>query len=156
LRALLESSTAFVSDYDVEAKHRPRHWRRSLATSTWIVAQDGDHVVGLARSLAAPGDDRARYIECVWVQRRYRHQHVLRKMLEALESRARLEGATHLLLWVLHTNPEAEKAYDRLGFRPSGRWQPLPTPRGPVVEVEMWKALDEESDPLTGGDVPLG
>ena len=38
LRALRESSTAFVSDYEDEAARTEEHWRDSLETSTWVVA----------------------------------------------------------------------------------------------------------------------
>jgi GNAT superfamily N-acetyltransferase len=162
LRALRESSTAFVSDYDIEATRTPRHWRRSLAKSTWVVAEDGDGVIGLARSFRAPEDRRARYIERVWVREDRRHQGVLRAMLTRLEDRARTEKADRLLLWVLHTNPDAEKAYDRLGFHPCEpkREQPVMTPRGPATEIQMWKPLHANAGPLPGlpvaQNVPVG
>ena len=83
-------------------------------------------------------------------------------MLTRLEDRARAEKADRLLLWVLHTNPDAEKAYDRLGFQPCEpkREQPVRTPWGAATEIQMWKPLHDNADPLPGQpiaqDVPVG
>ena len=47
-------------------------------------------------------------------------------MLHALAKMDRRMGVTDLLLWVLEDNHEAQRAYEALGFEPTGERQFLP------------------------------
>jgi ribosomal protein S18 acetylase RimI-like enzyme len=152
LAALRDSPDAFTSHYAHERWWTEKDWRRTLKSSTWIVAQKAGEVIGVARSGRERGIPRARNLESIWVAPTYRHQGLCRDLVLALAERERRMGATHLLLWVLDGNSDALCAYEALGFqmmgepqflRAFGRWeqrlevqisrltQPLPT-AGPL------------------------
>ena len=119
LAALQDSPHAFTSRYAQERRWTEREWRRTLKSSTWIVAQKAGEVAGLARSVRERGIPRARNLESIWVAPIYRHQGVCRDLVLALADRERRMGATRLLLWVLDGNHDALRAYERSA---SGRW----------------------------------
>jgi ribosomal protein S18 acetylase RimI-like enzyme len=52
---------------------------------------------------------------------------VFRSLLCALAEVERRMGVTDLLLWVLEDNHDAQRAYETLGFEPTGQRQFLPT-----------------------------
>jgi ribosomal protein S18 acetylase RimI-like enzyme len=125
LAALQDSPHAFTSRYAQERRWTEREWRRTLKSSTWIVAQKAGEVAGLARSVRERGIPRARNLESIWVAPIYRHQGVCRDLVRALADRDRRMGATRLLLWVLDGNHDALHAYESLGFQPMGEPQYL-------------------------------
>lgn len=137
LAALRDSPAAFLADLAEEDRLSLEHWARSLESSMWVVARLANDVVGLARSVEAPEDPRARYIESVWVHSAHRQHGVASRMVGELGRLARAAGATRLILWVLETNSEARTAYTRLGFV-DGRTQEV---SGGVVERQMSKPL---------------
>jgi ribosomal protein S18 acetylase RimI-like enzyme len=120
LAALQDSPHAFTSHYGHERWWTEKDWRRSLKSSTWMVAQAAGEAAGLARSVREPGIPRARNLESIWVAPSYRHQGVCRDLVRALAKRERRMGATQLLLWVLDGDHDALRAYEALGFRPMG------------------------------------
>jgi ribosomal protein S18 acetylase RimI-like enzyme len=126
LAALRDSPHAFTSRYAYERRWTERDWRRTLNSSTSIVAQQAGEVTGLARSVRERGISRARNLESIWVAPIYRHQGVCRDLVLALAERERRMGATRLLLWVLEGNHDALRAYNALGFQPMGEPQFLP------------------------------
>ena len=121
LAALRDSPHAFTSHYGHERQWAETEWRRTLKSSTWIVAQTAGEVAGLARSVREPRIPKARNLESIWVAPIYRHQGVCRDLVLALADRERRMGATDLLLWVLDGNHDALRAYEALGFQPTGR-----------------------------------
>jgi ribosomal protein S18 acetylase RimI-like enzyme len=123
LAALQDSPHAFTSRYGQERRWVERDWRRTLKSSTWVIAQGAGEVAGLARSVREQGISRARNLESIWVAPIYRHQGVCRELVLALANRERRMGATRLLLWVLDGNHDALDAYQALGFRPTGEPQ---------------------------------
>ncbi len=120
LRALGDAPSAFVTTREAEQFKPFSHWRGLATGATWVVASHGEQTVGIA-SLVQPdptAPSNCRFIESVWVEPLHRWRGVLRQMLEHLEVRARMEGATELRLWVLDTNESAGRAYVKLGFSP--------------------------------------
>jgi GNAT superfamily N-acetyltransferase len=61
-------------------------------------------------------------------------------LVEAVTGWARTRGAAALCLWVVTTNRRAIALYERCGFRPTGRRQPLDhTPA--LTEIQMIREL---------------
>jgi ribosomal protein S18 acetylase RimI-like enzyme len=126
LEALLDSPQAFTSSYRQEARWSEAEWRRMSNAAQWIVAHEAGKVIGLAKSVRAPDKPTMRHVESVWVAPTYRRRGVLRTLLQALVEIERRMGVTDLMLWVLEDNYNAQRAYEALGFVPTGERQFLP------------------------------
>jgi len=127
LQALLDSPHAFTSSYADESKWEESDWRGTFAAATWIVASETECVVGLVRSIGEPQLVSARHVESIWVAPTHRRHGVFRHLLHALASVERRMGVRDLLLWVLEDNCDAQRAYQALGFEPTGERQFLST-----------------------------
>lgn len=101
-------------------------WRRVFDAATWVLAHEAERAIGLARSVREPGRPSARYVESAWVAPTHRRHGVFRALLHALAETGRRVGVTDLLLWVLEDNHDAQRAYEALGFEPTGERQFLP------------------------------
>jgi L-amino acid N-acyltransferase YncA len=121
LAALHDSPHAFTSSYARESAWRDLKWQRSLKTSIWVVARDGQDVIGLAKSVKARWRPASRYVESVWVAPTHRRRGVLGALLYKLAETCRPMGVTELLLWVLMDNHAAYDAYRALRFVPIGK-----------------------------------
>jgi ribosomal protein S18 acetylase RimI-like enzyme len=126
LGALRDSPHAFMSCYDHEWRLGELEWRRMFDASTWIVARETEDVVGLARSVSEPSRPRVRHLESIWVAPANRRRGVFRALLNGLVEIERRQGVTQLMLWVLEDNQDAQRAYETLGFVPTGERQFLP------------------------------
>jgi ribosomal protein S18 acetylase RimI-like enzyme len=127
LAALLDSPYAVTSTYAHESRWQEREWQRLLDAATWIVARERDEVVGLVKSLTEPAHPTTRYVESAWVAPTHRRLGVLRALLRALVEIDGPIGVTDLMLWVLEENHDAQRAYEALGFEPTGDRQFLPS-----------------------------
>jgi GNAT superfamily N-acetyltransferase len=116
LAALQDSPHAFTSSYARESKWEDLKWQRSLTTSTWLVARDGQDVIGLAKSVKVRWQPASRYVESVWVAPTHRRRGVLGALLYKLAETCRPIGVTELRLWVLVDNRAAINAYLALRF----------------------------------------
>jgi ribosomal protein S18 acetylase RimI-like enzyme len=126
LEALLDSPHSFVSSYAHESVWGEQEWLPLFDAARWIVAREDERVIGLVRSVGEPESPSARHLESIWVAPTHRRRGVLRHLLLALAQMERRMGVTHLLLWVLEDNDEAQLAYEALGFKPTGERQFLP------------------------------
>jgi ribosomal protein S18 acetylase RimI-like enzyme len=126
LQALLDSPQAFTSSYARELAWTEPDWRRMVHNANWIIARESEKVIGLGKSVGEPGRRAARYVESVWVAPTHRRRGVFRCLLHALAEIERQVGVTDLLLWVLEDNYDAQRAYQALGFEPTGERQYLP------------------------------
>jgi ribosomal protein S18 acetylase RimI-like enzyme len=126
LNALRDSPHAFLSHYEHESGLSELEWRRLFNAASWIVAQEAENVVGLAGSLAEPAMPWIRHVESIWVAPTHRRRGIFRALLSALAEVERSRGVTDLLLWVLEDNHDAQRAYETLGFEPTGERQYLP------------------------------
>lgn len=82
-------------------------------TRAYVVATDGEDVVGYAGVFCLPPDAD---IQTVGVDARAQGRGVARRMLEQLLAGVDAQGATHTLLEVRAGNDPAIALYDRLGF----------------------------------------
>ncbi|GAA3145476.1 putative GNAT family acetyltransferase [Kribbella aluminosa] len=124
LRALKDSPTAYIADYEEEVTVGEDRWRERFTRMHWVVARDTAWIVGMASSVRVAGrPPYERHIESVWVDPRYRRNGVLRFILAQLA--AAEPAVTEWRVWVLDTNTVARQVYDRLGFSPTGERQLL-------------------------------
>lgn len=124
LRALKDSPSAYISEYEDEVAVGEEGWRERFTRMQWIVARHQARVIGLASSVRV--DSRPpyeRHIESVWVDPRHRRTGVLRSIFGRLTDVE--PDVSEWRVWVLDTNTVAQEVYDRLGFSPTGEWQPL-------------------------------
>jgi ribosomal protein S18 acetylase RimI-like enzyme len=129
LEALRESPHAFTSSHAHEWGWEEAQWQRMFDSASWIIAREAENVIGLARSVGESERPSARHVESIWVAPTHRRRGVLRDLLRALAELERQIGVTDLLLWVLEDNHVAQRAYDALGFKPTGERQFLSTVR---------------------------
>ena len=129
LQALLDSPHAFMSSYAHESGWGPARWLRAFDTATWIVAHDGENLIGLASSVREPelchatrrvrlGDTEASPTRCVPRS----HSRASRDRTSDRCDRAAALGA--------RGQSRRLASYEALGFEPTGERQFLP-PFGP-------------------------
>ena len=123
LRALKDSPSAYLADYEDEVTVGEDGWRERFTRMRWVVARDKGRIIGMARRPFDPRKLDWRHIESVWVDRRYRRNGVLRAILGQLA--ADEPTVSEWRVWVLDTNAIARQVYDRLGFSPTGERQLL-------------------------------
>lgn len=124
LRALKDSPTAYLADYEIEVTVGEDGWRERFTRMHWVVARDAERVIGMASSVRVAGrPPDERHVESVWVDPRYRRTGVLRALLGQLA--AEQPAVSEWRVWVLDTNTLAFEVYARLGFRPTGERQLL-------------------------------
>lgn len=124
LRALKDSPAAYMSTYDEVAAWTEERWRHSFVTAVWVVIRSERRIIAVASSLRATGGPLSeRYIESVWVEPGHRRSGVLREILRHLAERE--PEVEDWFLWVLDGNADARAVYERLGFAPTGKTQPL-------------------------------
>jgi GNAT superfamily N-acetyltransferase len=123
LAALRDSPHAFLSSHTRESDWGEAEWRCMFDAARWIVAREAGKVIGLARSVAEPWRPWARHLESIWVAPTHRRCGVFRGLLSSLAETERGTGVTDLLLWVLEDNHDAQRAYEALGFEPTGEQQ---------------------------------
>jgi ribosomal protein S18 acetylase RimI-like enzyme len=123
LGALLDSPRAFTSSYAREYEWGEVEWRRVFDTATCVVAREAEKVIGLAKSVAGPWSPRTRHLESIWVAPTHRRRGVCRALLRNLAEIDQRIGVTDLMLWVLEDNYSAQRAYEALGFMPTGERQ---------------------------------
>ncbi len=103
-----------VFDGDVWTAHH--FWSELGQTSTrhYLVAREGDRVVGYAGLCAYP--DEA-FVQTMAVAPDHRGQGLGALMLEGLLAEAERRGLRTVLLEVRADNPQAQRLYERHGFR---------------------------------------
>ncbi|HLH45775.1 MAG TPA: GNAT family N-acetyltransferase [Acidimicrobiales bacterium] len=127
LRALADTPSAFASTLAREQALTDDDWRRRLGNGIWLLAWDGDEPVGIVSAFAEPGRPAERHLVSMWVAPSHRGLGVADHLVEAVVRWAREERAEALVLWVADGNDRARAFYDRVGFSPTGRRQPLPS-----------------------------
>jgi ribosomal protein S18 acetylase RimI-like enzyme len=129
LRASISTSPgAFlmtIEDLDDKDKEVD-YWESQIFSSTWVVIQRGDEVVGLAVARWPDAKvDRgvdpaaARFIESVWIAPEFRRKRLAERLVKFLfeVECAQSPGVSQFLLWVFEKNHKAIRLYERMGFR---------------------------------------
>ena len=126
LEALSESPNAFTSSHIRERAWLEPEWRRLFESATWVIAREAENLIGLAKSVHEPRRPRARHLESIWVAPTHRRRGVFRALVHHIAEIDHEMGVTDLMLWVLEDNCNAQRAYEALGFEPTGERQFLP------------------------------
>jgi ribosomal protein S18 acetylase RimI-like enzyme len=126
LEALCDSPHAFTSSYVQELGWDEPEWLRLFEAARWVIAHEAEKVIALARSVRETERPATRHVESIWVAPTHRRRGVFRTLLRAVAEIERQVEVTDLLLWVLEDNHDAQRAYDAVGFEPTGERQFLP------------------------------
>jgi len=128
LRALADAPDAFGSRYEDELGSGEAEWRAWItgwegARNAMVVAEAGQDWVGIAVG-SRSGEEPDAHLYSMWVDSAWRRRGLGARLVEEVVSWARSWGARAVELGVTHSN-EAERFYERLGFRPTGESGPL-------------------------------
>jgi ribosomal protein S18 acetylase RimI-like enzyme len=130
LRALADAPDAFASTLEEEAAFPAEVWRQRAEggpASANFIAREGGVDVGLAAVFAEPDVPGRMHLVSMWVDPRYRRRGVARALVDQAVRWAAACRAREVVLWVADQNTAARRLYERLGFRPTGERQPLPS-----------------------------
>lgn len=135
LAALAEAPHAFGSTLAAEQRLDDDAWRDRLAGRAWFVASKAGRPAGIAAVIAADDRPADRELVSLWVAPEARRAGAGQALVRAVVEHATAAGAAGVTLWVSDGNEPARRLYERLGFRPTGRRQPLPS--DPAVGEEQ-------------------
>jgi GNAT superfamily N-acetyltransferase len=126
LQALKDAPRAFASTLENEVAKSDADWRARLHGGAWFLAYRKGRPVGIVAGFTVDGDQE-RHLVAMWVQPAERGTATATALVDAVVSWAREDGARVITLWVADGNSRARRFYERLGFAPTGKRQPLPS-----------------------------
>jgi ribosomal protein S18 acetylase RimI-like enzyme len=127
LRALADAPSAFSSTLAREAAFDDAEWQRRVEPGTWLLAWSDGRPVGMAVTLLEDGLPTQSHLVGMWVEAEFRGTAAATELVETACVAARSAGGQAVTLWVADPNRRARRFYERLGFRPTGEHQPLPS-----------------------------
>jgi ribosomal protein S18 acetylase RimI-like enzyme len=130
LRALADAPDAFASTLDQEAVFPEevwRQWAEGGPASANFIAREGGAGIGMAAIFAEPSVPRRMHLVAMWIDPGHRRRGVARALIEQALRWADQRQAREVVLWVADHNTAARFLYERVGFRPTGERQPLPS-----------------------------
>jgi ribosomal protein S18 acetylase RimI-like enzyme len=130
LRALADAPDAFASTLDKEVAFPQevwRQWAEGGPTSANFLAHRGGAGIGMAAIFADPSAPRRMHLVAMWVDPSHRRRGVARALIDRAVRWADQRQACEVVLWVADHNRAAWTLYERIGFRPTGERQPLPS-----------------------------
>ena len=137
LEALKEAPYAFGSTYEGERDRTERQWRQALRDRTRFVVEIDGAVAGTVSG--GDGDSNATAaMTAMWVAPHFRRRGVGDLLVKTVLEWAVSAGYNDMLLWVADGNVNAERLYERNGFRRTGAEQEM---RPGELEHEMAKRV---------------
>jgi ribosomal protein S18 acetylase RimI-like enzyme len=130
LRALADAPDAFASTLAAEVAFPVEVWwqrAQSGPASANFIAREGGVDVGLAAVFAEPDAPGRMHLVSMWVDPHHRRRGVARALVGQVVRWAADRRAREVILWVADQNTAARLLYERIGFRPTGACQPLPS-----------------------------
>ena len=127
--SILTSPGSFLKTVEDVETMSADYWDKEIDTSTWVVMQQFEEVVGIAVSRWPDKEiDRnisqmsARFIESVWVAPKLRGSHIGERLVNYLMEveREKYPTVRHFMLWVFERNENAIRLYKRMGFKRVG------------------------------------
>ena len=129
LEALADTPIGFLETLEQAQQHDDRLWRERAARgaeggeSFQVLALDGDRPVATCVSFVRDG---TAWLGAVYVSAAARGDGLLARMVQPCADWARGQGRSALLLEVHEDNLRARRAYEKLGFAPTGATRPYP------------------------------
>jgi ribosomal protein S18 acetylase RimI-like enzyme len=137
LTALNSDPPVFLSSHEAELAFDERQWRQEFSRGEWHVmvrhgtgegnpgtdAQDIG-LVGVTREPDTPSQER--YLEYLWVARRFRRLGMASMLLRTVLDRLRESRVQTVWLYILDGNDDAMRLYQRFGFQSTNEVLPLP------------------------------
>ena len=108
------------------------YWKKEIVSSTWVVIQRGEKVVGIAVSRWPDREmdndldpNEARFIESVWIAPELRGHRMGERLVRFLfeVERKKSPAIKQFLLWVFDENRHAIRLYERMRFKETGESQ---------------------------------
>ena len=130
LRALADAPDAFASTLEAEVAFPAEVWRQRAEggpAAANFIARQGGLDIGLAAVFAEPDAPGRMHLVSMWVDPGYRRRGVARALVGQVVRWAADRRAHEVVLWVADHNTAARRLYEQIGFRPTGRRQPLPS-----------------------------
>jgi GNAT superfamily N-acetyltransferase len=133
LEMLADSPLAYLETLDEAAARPHAQFQARIAgnasgtESGQFVAEADERLVGQAAAFAPPSASGVTLIYAVYVTPDWRGTGVLGQLVDAVAEWSRQAGRPWLELEVVIGNDRAVRAYQRLGFRDTGRRTPHPT-----------------------------
>lgn len=102
------------------------YWDKEIKTSTWVVIQQSDEVVGIAvarwpnKEIDRDIDQvKARFIESVWIAPKFRGGRMGERLVKYLieVEREKSPSVSRFMLWVFEDNKQAIRLYKRMHFK---------------------------------------
>ncbi len=145
LAMLLDEPLAYGSTFAREVAFPDSLWVERMADSAGWLAFDGALPVGAVTLFHAPeqAEDEA-YLVAMWVAAHARGRGVADALVGSLLDHATGAGLRRVTLDVAHSNAQAVRCYERLGFVPTGRTGTLPH-HPELTELEMEFLLDQQA-----------
>ena len=137
LAALEEAPYAFGSRYEVEVQVPASRWRQVVIDRKRFIGEEEGEVAGTVSGGDAEGTG-ASSMTALWVNPRFRRRGVGDVLVKYVVEWARAEGYSRMYLWVTEGNLDAERLYERNGFRRTGAVQEV---RAGRLEYEMWREV---------------
>lgn len=148
LQALADAPYAFASTLAREQAYDDEEWRRRVADGAWFLARTRGRCIGIAATYTEQARPRDQHLVAMWVDGDHRGAGAAARLVEAILASCREAGSETVSLWVADGNIRARRFYERVGFRPTGRRQPLPSNRE-VSEEQMRLLLTPPQGPLS-------
>ena len=140
LRALQDAPYAFSSSFERERDRTAEDWEELAAGEVVFVAIENDEWLGMVGAYIPDTSPEAVGIWGTWVDPQARGRGLGRLLMDAAIEWAEERGATRVDLSVTDRATEARLLYERLGFRPTGEREPLPS--DPTrIEIFMTRRL---------------
>jgi ribosomal protein S18 acetylase RimI-like enzyme len=130
LRALADAPDAFSSTLEEEASLPEQVWRQWAhggPASVNFIAWEGGAAIGMVAIFAVADAPGRMHLVAMWVDPHHRRRGVAWALVEQAVRWAQDRHAREVVLWVSDHNTPAWELYERIGFRPTGERQPLPS-----------------------------
>jgi GNAT superfamily N-acetyltransferase len=120
LQSLKDAPQAFGQTYENAAAISDDEWKSNAKAAahgdsrTWLIGDIDGAGVGLVQGRRRPADDCL--VFSMWVAPGARRSGLGRMLIDGVATWAAEWGARRIVLWVLGTNEDAHRFYERIGF----------------------------------------
>jgi GNAT superfamily N-acetyltransferase len=144
LQALSDAPDAFGSTYQRELDRTSSDWQRWLSPGVTFILEEPESASGIVAGGRDASDPAIVHLMAMWVHPTRRGTDAADRLVAAVLSWARTEGAKAVRLNVIGSNDRARRFYERNGFRPTGH--ETVRERDGQIEVQMERAVDPGSE----------